>query len=123
MAFGTPSFPWPPEFIFDTNKKLIVVKAPTTDVTCQEILNASRDWLDEIVNMHEANFIRAYGNDDLGGGVYTGITIELIGWKMRFETGGGAITSGTLVELWPETTTTTDPEREHMESILRAWSD
>jgi hypothetical protein len=72
-------------FTFDTNNKLLIVDLPDTIVTIQQIVDAVRDWQDEMENMDIEDFISPSGKQDLGGGVYVGITLELLyGWKLKF---------------------------------------
>ncbi|MEM1540972.1 MAG: hypothetical protein QXJ07_06320, partial [Candidatus Bathyarchaeia archaeon] len=65
--------------------KHIIVKAPTTEISIQELYNAIRDWEDDPENMSEAKVCDAAGKDPLGAGLYTAITLILRGWKLKFE--------------------------------------
>ena len=72
--------------IFDKTNKLVIVEAPDTDVTIQELVDEIRDWQDELVNMETDNICVATGKEDLAGGVQVGITLELINdWRLQFE--------------------------------------
>lgn len=73
------------EFVFDKINRIITVKAPATEITCQELINAIRDWEDELENMDMPKIADASGKDYLGGGLYTAITVKLLGWKLKFE--------------------------------------
>jgi hypothetical protein len=76
--------------VFDKNNKLIIVEAPDVEVTVQEIVDAVRDWQDELINMEVEEIIQASGKESLGGGVQVGITLELINdWRLSFEDRGG----------------------------------
>lgn len=71
-------------FTLDQVTQIITVELPDTSITCQEILNAIRDWEDELPNMNAAKVADGVGKDDLGGGVMTGITLKLLNWKIKF---------------------------------------
>ena len=71
-------------FTFDEINKLIIVDSPATTVTCQEIVNATRDWSANLNNIDVPTFLFAAGKEDLGDGVYVGITITLVEWKLKF---------------------------------------
>jgi len=72
-------------FTFDKVNKLVIVDAPETEVTVQEIVNAVRDWSDELQNMEVETFMFVSGKEALGGGVYVGITCVFVVWKLQFE--------------------------------------
>lgn len=91
-------------FLFDEFNRVITVEAPTTDVTVQEIINAIRDWEDELENMDIAKIATASGKESLGGGLAVGITLELLNnWQFKFEDRLGptwvicTVTGGNLV--------------------------
>lgn len=71
-------------FTFDKNSKIIVVDLPATEVTVQEIVNAVRDWSDELQNLEIKTFMFPSGKEDLGGEVLVGITVVLVEWKLKF---------------------------------------
>lgn len=80
--------------------KIIEITIPTTEVTVQELVNAVRDWEDELGNMTYNKVIDAVGKADLGGGVKTGIVVSLSSlWQVQFYGGSGytTIKGGTLV--------------------------
>ena len=71
--------------VFYKIDKVILIEAPATEVTIQELVDAIRDWQDEVGNMEVANFLEASGKEDLGGGVKVGITLKLINnWRIQF---------------------------------------
>lgn len=72
-------------FIFDKLNRLIIVQSPTTTVSCQEILNACRDFEDEFYGIDIYHIAVASGKQDLGGGVSVGITLTLLNWRLQFE--------------------------------------
>ena len=79
-----------PIFTFDDVNQIINVELlgtlgeTITEVTVQQIIDAVRDWEDEVWNEDVEDFIAASGKEDLGGGVYVGITLKLIDWKIKF---------------------------------------
>jgi hypothetical protein len=71
---------------FDKANRLIIIEAPATEVTIQDLINAIRDYEDELVNLEISRIADAYGKQDLGGGAYVGITLVLINnWRIKFE--------------------------------------
>jgi len=74
---------------FDKINKLIIVKAPDTEVTIQDLYNNIRDWEDEPENMEVYKVADCTGKEELGGGVYVGLTLKLIDWKLKFEDRSG----------------------------------
>ncbi|TET41496.1 MAG: hypothetical protein E3J60_04510, partial [Dehalococcoidia bacterium] len=72
--------------VFDEIDRTIVIEAPQTEVAIQDLINAIRDWEDELVNLDEPSLANASGKQNLGGGVLVGITLELINnWRVQFE--------------------------------------
>lgn len=90
---------------FDFINELINVDATQTTVDMQSLINAIRDEEDELSPaMAYHKIADAYGKDDLGGGVYTAITIRLIpNWQLKFADRTGPnitqvfVTDGNLV--------------------------
>ncbi len=70
---------------FDKVNKWIVITIPDTEVTIQELINAIRDYEDELVNLDIPKIADCSGKEELGGGVYVGLTLKLIDWKLKFE--------------------------------------
>jgi len=90
--------------IFDKTNKVILIEKDQTEITIQNLINAIRDWEDELVNLEEASAASATGKQDLGAGVKVGITLELINnWRIQFEARDGPnyisciVTGGNLV--------------------------
>ena len=77
-----------PSFSFDKVNRIIEVAAPDTGVTVQQLINAIRDWEDELLNFDMPKVADASGKEDLGGGVKVGITLKLLNWKVKFEDRG-----------------------------------
>lgn len=75
---------------FDYTNKQIVLTAPeTTTLTAQDLINAIRDQEDSEEGIQYGKIADASGKADLGGGVSTGITIELVSpWQLKhYDTG------------------------------------
>jgi len=64
---------------------IITVKKNDTSVSCQQLLNAIRDYEDNPEGMDLPSIAVASGKEDLGGGILIGITLKLIDWKVEFE--------------------------------------
>lgn len=78
--------------------KVINVTAPQTSVFIQDLIDAIRDYEDNIVNMELLQIANATGKQDLGGGVLVGITLELINdWRIAFSGWFGPSTQGVSV--------------------------
>jgi hypothetical protein len=70
--------------VFYPLDKIIEVKAPATEISVQQLINAIRDWEDD--HLEWGQVAEATGKDDLGGGLYTAITLKLINdWRLKFE--------------------------------------
>lgn len=90
---------------FDFYNSIIEVPAPDTTLDMQYLINEIRDAEDELSPGLAYNKIAdASGKDDLGGGIYTAITVRLLdNWRVRFEARSGPetvqcfITGGNLV--------------------------
>lgn len=67
--------------------RIIEVASPGTEVTIQELTNKIRDYEDNLqCAMDIEKLADITGKDDLGGGVFTGITLKLLNdWRIRFE--------------------------------------
>ncbi len=76
---------------FDFFNNLIVVTAPDTSVTIQELINAIRNAEGDLEpGMAYSHIADAYGKQDLGNGVQVGITLVLMSpWRVAFEERSG----------------------------------
>jgi len=91
------------QFNFVTN--IITVPSPDTSLDIQYLINQVRDNEDELnPGIVYAKIADASGKDDIGGGVFTGITVKLLNnWRVMFEARPGpttvqvTITGGNLV--------------------------
>jgi hypothetical protein len=66
--------------------RLVEVLAPDTEITIQELVDLIRDWEDDDRNMSMSfdSLISAAGKEDLGGGVFVGITATLENTQVLF---------------------------------------
>ena len=91
--------------VFDFYNELIIVPAPDNTLEMQYLIDQVRDTEDELEPGIGYNQIaEAAGKFDLGGGIYTGITVKLLGnWRVKFEDRPGptieimTVTGGNLV--------------------------
>lgn len=63
---------------FIKDDKVILIESPTTEVTIQELIDAIRDYEDSQFAMDIPKLADASGKQDLGGGSFVGITLELL---------------------------------------------
>lgn len=91
---------------FNRVNKWIVINAPQTVVTIQDLINTVRNYEDDIENLDLPKIANCSGKQDIGGGVLVGLTIELLdGWKIRFEDRAGPayttcyVTGGNLAQI------------------------
>jgi len=86
-------------FTVDWSISRIIVKEPYDTVTVQDIINYIRYIEASDIGIAYSQIADATGKYDLGGGVYTGIIVKLLGnWRIRFWAGVGLgiIKEGTL---------------------------
>ena len=69
---------------FDKVNRIIEVTSDAS-ITIQQLINAIRDWEDELTNFETSKIADASGKDDLGSGILVGITLKLLNWKLKFE--------------------------------------
>jgi hypothetical protein len=85
---------------FDKTNKFILITSPTTEVTIQDLYNAIKDYEDELRNIELATICLGAGKSDLGGSVFTAITLTLSSlWRVKFWNGVGVgiVKDGNLV--------------------------
>lgn len=72
---------------FDFYNSIIEVPAPETTLDMQYLINQIRDAEDDLApGMAYSKIADASGKDDLGGGIYTAITVRLLdNWRIRFQ--------------------------------------
>ena len=73
-----------PNFSFNKVTRIITVELPDTEVTVQQLINAIRDWEDDLTNIETSKVADASGKESLGGGLQVGITLKLLNWKVKF---------------------------------------
>jgi hypothetical protein len=92
-------------YLFDEVNNIITVESPQTEVTCQELIDAIRDYEDGWDGIDIPQIANATGKQALGGGVLVGITIELLNWRLKFADRGGptyiicSVSGGNLVAV------------------------
>jgi len=84
---------------FDPVNSYILITSPQTEVSAQDMYNASMDWADDLENMQYSVPMVAQGKFPLGGGVYSDkIFLLAKGWKIKFWSGTySAEVIGTLI--------------------------
>lgn len=74
--------------------RIIVVEAPYTEVTLQDLVDTLRYLEADLSAMDDEHLVDASGKEDLGGGVYVGITAELNNARLMFEARSTPISTG-----------------------------
>jgi len=76
--------------VINPTEKIVSITSPTVSVSIQELVNAIRDWEDELsTGMLQEKVIDATGKDNLGS-VSTAITLKLSAeWQIQFWSGVG----------------------------------
>jgi hypothetical protein len=82
--------------------RIIIVDAPDTEISAQQIVDLCRDVEDQTDNIGYAKLVNAAGKEDLGGGTTVGITLELQNARIGFEDRTTKLESGTVTT--PDTT-------------------
>ncbi len=86
--------------VFNQHTQIIDVTSPQVTVVVQDLINAIRQEEESYIGLAYNKIANASGKEDLGGGVATGITINLLeNWQLRFWSGTytASITGGNLV--------------------------
>jgi len=68
-----------------SSPRIITVASPSTEITLQDLVDTIRSIEDDLINTSYDHLLNAAGKDDLGGGVYVGITVTLQNAKLAFE--------------------------------------
>ncbi len=84
--------------LWELSPRLVIVKAPSQEITVQDLVDTLRYLEADINNLDEDSIIKAAGKDDLGGGVKVGITATLLNARLMFETRSSPITTGTVTQ-------------------------
>ena len=75
--------------------RLVLVQDPDTQLTMQELVDLANDWEGIPANGAYPHLLRADGKVDLGGGVYTGITVTGLNTVFGFDQRPTVISTGT----------------------------
>jgi len=94
--------------VFNDLTKIILIEAPQVVITCQELIDAIRTWEAQWYGIDDNSVANASGKEDLGGGKYVGITLELLdSWRIQFEARGSptfcTVTGGNFVPSYSGT--------------------
>jgi len=81
--------------------RIVVVDAPQTEATIQNIVDAIRAWEDSEEGHTFPFIIDAAGKENLGGGVTVGITATLNNAQLRFSARPTPMTTGTITTANP----------------------
>ena len=84
------------QVITHTSPRLIKIPAPTTTVSIQDLTDAIKDWEDEPANLSYPQLVKTSGKEDLGGGVFVGLTAELQDAQVYFEARTESDSVGTI---------------------------
>src|SRR3990172_6666335 len=68
-----------------SSPRIITVLAPDVAITMQQLVDMVRDWEDDQVDMEYDHLLDASGKENLGGGVYVGISVTLRNAKLAFQ--------------------------------------
>ena len=79
------------DLLFDwiSSPRVITVLDPSTSITIQDLVDTVRYNEDQIFNMQYPKLINASGKDDLGAGVFVGLTATLLNAVLSFEDRAG----------------------------------
>ena len=93
------------EVNWNVSPRIILIKAPSTEITMQDLVDTAR-YLEALFNnMDDPHLVDASGKENLGGGVLVGITVKLNNARIKFEDRTGPswvrcdITGGNLVAV------------------------
>ena len=71
-------------FTYDKDTRIVEVDLPDTELDIQDLYDNIKDWEDELDNFDVYKLIDGAGKQELGGGVSVGITLTLLGWRVKF---------------------------------------
>ena len=90
---------------WEVSPRIILVDAPSIEISMQDLLDTLRDAEALPQNMDDDPIVSAAGKENLGGGVYVGLTVTLLNAVLGFEARGGPtweqcnISGGNLVAV------------------------
>lgn len=93
------------QFDWIDSPRIITVLAPSTSITIQDLVDTCRVNEDQLFNLQYPQIIKANGKDDLGSGVFVGLTATLLNAVLAFEARPGptfvqcTVDGGNLVAL------------------------
>ncbi len=89
---------------FDESPRIIEIAQPSTEMTMQDLVDTVRKIEDDFTKgLSQTKLLDASGKQDLGGGVFVGITTNLSNAKLSFEprrtpTSVGTVTTGSGIQ-------------------------
>lgn len=86
---------------YNLSPRLVIVDAPSQEVTIQDLHDTLRDIEDEPANLIYPDLISTAGKEDLGGGVFVGLTATLQNAQLAFERRTVLLESGTVTTANP----------------------
>lgn len=93
---------------FNTSPRIITVLAPATSISLQELVDDVREIEHKMFNLIYPKLLNASGKEDLGGGVFVGITVELQNAVVAFEPRTTSDSAGSATTADPTGTTLID---------------
>lgn len=93
------------------NPRIIEIMAPSTSLVGQDLVDTVRKLEDQFQGMSYAHLLNASGKEDLGGGLFVGITSALQDAQLFFESQTVSVSTGTI------TTTDNTPLRTSLRLI------
>jgi len=78
------------KFDMDFTNQIMELQSAYTSIALQEVYDTAHDAMAEIQNMDNARIASASGQEDLGGGLATGLTVRMLnGWRVKAADRGG----------------------------------
>ncbi len=81
---------------YSISPRLIIVDAPSTNITIQDLHDTVQEIDQRQENLNRANLIQTSGGADLGGGSFTGLTSTLQNAQLAFERRVNLLETGTI---------------------------
>jgi hypothetical protein len=83
-------------FIYSLSPRIMIVDAPSVNISVQDVVDTARDSEDEEINLEDPVLISAAGKEDLGGSVSVGITATYQDAVLAFEARKAWTVAGTV---------------------------
>lgn len=93
---------------WERSPRIIIVDAPDTEISAQQIVDICRDAEDDVENSSYARLVEASGKEPLGGGTTVGITVEMQNAKIGFADRTTKLETGTVTTPDTDGRTLTD---------------